>query len=295
MRHEFWIRAGAQLMKVQALALSLDRHAERIKAIEEPIHAVGQRQYKPQQRGHPYQLSQPLAGSDSIHGSGQRISRNIQHGPLKLAEHAQREETPNAPNGMHGNRAARIVDFHAQLKPFDRKRDHRARDRADHNGFGGTHEGARRAAGDESTDPAVGGERSIGLAEANFRDECRGERRSRRGEHGIDADQRGPGRFASREEDRAGGIESNPTDEGQHATKQYENRIVTGDCGRHAVRGIFPAPRTQDPRDRQGREAAQDLNRAGSPNIKKSAANSIIDAELRKPPAAPHPMREKRC
>src|ERR1700730_10329417 len=102
-RHEFRIRAGAQLMKVHALTLSLDRHAEGIEAVEEPVHAGSQGLDKPQQRGHANQLSQPLAGSDSIQCRGKRISRNIQNRPLELAEHAQREETPNTPPGMHGN------------------------------------------------------------------------------------------------------------------------------------------------------------------------------------------------
>jgi hypothetical protein len=49
---------------------------------------------------------------------------------------------------MHGNRAAWIVHFHAQLEKFHGKDDDGARDRADDDGFGGTHERARRAAGD---------------------------------------------------------------------------------------------------------------------------------------------------
>ncbi len=41
-------------------------------------------------------------------------------------------------------------------------------------------------------------------------------------------------------------------------------------------------------------QPAHSLNCAGSSGIEKAAANSIIDAELREPSAAPYPVRKKR-
>src|ERR1700737_2648760 len=69
---------------------------------------------------------------------------------------------------------------------------------------------------------------------------------------------------------------------------------MAGDGGRHAVRGILPAPRAENPGHGESGEAAHYVDRAGSPGIDESVTESVVGAELRQPTAAPNPMRKKR-
>src|SRR6267154_1048803 len=107
---EFRIRAGAQFIEIHALAFSLDRYSEGADAIQGPIQAVGERQHEAEQRRHAHQLGQPLPGRSAAR-HGQRIASNIQDWTMKASEKANREDAPNASDGMYGNRASRIVYF----------------------------------------------------------------------------------------------------------------------------------------------------------------------------------------
>src|SRR4029077_16009652 len=102
-----------------------------------------------------------------------------------------------------------------QLEPFHRIGDQRAGNGADHKSREGADKSTRGAAGDEPADPAIGADGDIGAAETQARDydgcENSGAGRERR----IDGNQNNAGRGGSRKQQSAGGIESQPSEQGQ--------------------------------------------------------------------------------
>ena len=78
---------------------------------------------------------------------------------------------------------------------------------------------ASGAARHQSRHPAIGGERSVGLAEANIRNESRGQCGRRAGQDRIHRDQRRSGGLPARKQYRSGAIQAKPSEQGQHAAE----------------------------------------------------------------------------
>src|ERR1700722_5272658 len=87
---------------------------------------------------------------------------------------------------MDRDGTARIVDRESQFEPLHGEGNQDARYQADKDGRGRYDESAGRAAGDESADPAVGGDRDVGSAEAETRNQSRGQSRCGSRQGGVD-------------------------------------------------------------------------------------------------------------
>src|SRR5580693_3180154 len=76
-RDVFGVGSGAQFVQVHALALSFNRDAERIEAVQEAVQSIRNGQNETKQCGHANQLSEPLAGDGTNHRFGERVQADI--------------------------------------------------------------------------------------------------------------------------------------------------------------------------------------------------------------------------
>ena len=143
MGDEFRVGAGAQFMKVHALAFAFHGNPVGVNAIQNPVQRhrseAGQSQAAWRRRSAaPAIVRKRLPAVAADPASPATFST----GPWKRAKSPSASRPQMPAHGVHRNRASRIVHFQAQLKPFHREGDHSARDRADHDGFRGNHERA---------------------------------------------------------------------------------------------------------------------------------------------------------
>ena len=241
---EFRISAGAQFVKVHALAFAFDGHPEWTEAIEHPIHAIGQRQDKAKQRGDARSIERAIVRkqfrslradvtSPATFSTGRLEARKKTRAPRGPKYPPRRAPKPRLPD--------RPLPCAAQTIPP--KSDHGARDRANHNGFRGTTKAQEALlATSPPTQPLALSEAS-GLPKRILVMSAAVSAAADAASKVLMAINTAPEASLARKQDRAGGIESQPSDQCQQAAEQHEDSIVTGDRGRHAVRGIFAAPR----------------------------------------------------
>src|SRR5712672_215631 len=105
---EFRISARAQFVKIHALAFSFKRHPEWTDSVERKIQGIGEGQHEAEQRRDAHELSQPLSGSTAARHR-ERNASDIQDWAVEAGENADRQNAPDAADGMHRNSACRIV------------------------------------------------------------------------------------------------------------------------------------------------------------------------------------------
>ena len=98
--------------------------------------------------------------------------------------------------------------------------------------------------------------------------------------------------FHAGKQDRACGIQTQPSQPGQQTAEEDQDNIVPGNGRGHAVIRILSAARSQNPCHGQSGQAPDYLNGAGAAGVHKAVAESGVGAQLRQPSAAPNPMRE---